>query len=437
MTEDKNELKQYLDDSEDVEEKYLNYRSGDTGEAFETKAKNARKAALENDLADESFMQKRKPADYADTPVLRAEDLPETPEPILEMPAVETDVENKYMDAEFQEVVPAELMEKRNAEIDAERAARRGMISEEPAAKVPEEPETFVMEEAAPAAADGSANKQAASGDGEPTAKPPKKKNRALSIAYRVIMLCLVAIICVSGFNIYKIMKGYKESRDIYSKVQETAKVDETEFTGIIDFDALKAVNPEIVGWIYQKDTVINYPVTHGTDNDKYLHTAFDGTWNGGGCIFLDCNNEGNFSDFNNILYGHHMKDGSMFRCLRGYTKEENYYDGHKQFELITPDAKYHLIVFAAYITPADSQTYTLSCGSDDAKQEFIGTAMSLSEIKTDDLAVGSSDRIVTLSTCAYDYDEARYVVVCKMVPWTDEEIAQAEERQKELDSAR
>ena len=89
--------------------------------------------------------------------------------------------------------------------------------------------------------------------------------------------------------------------------------------------------------------SVISVSYTH-------LHTDIKKKYSVSGSIFMDYRNSADFSDFNTIVYGHHMHDGSMFKSLRGYTKENDYYDSHKTFELITPDAKYHLQVFASYI---------------------------------------------------------------------------------------
>lgn len=268
-------------------------------------------------------------------------------------------------------------------------------------------------------------------------------RNAPLSVRIRngalnVITVCLIGIILVSGYKIGKTMWEYHVAKSAYTNISEkTAKVDPKQFTGVVDWKALKKVNPDVQGWLYQKGTVINYPVVQGTDNDTYLHTRFDKQWSGGGTLFVDCRMEKNFKDFNSIIYGHHMKDGSMFRSIRGYTKEDGYYDKHKTLELATPHGNYHLVVFSAFITKAtDEDTYKMTYDEAE-KQAYINRAWEQSElpITRDSVDVTKNDRLVTLSTCAYDYEEARYIVMCKMVPWTKAEVQAGKDAQKQIDA--
>lgn len=268
-------------------------------------------------------------------------------------------------------------------------------------------------------------------------------RNAPLSVRIRngalnVITICLIGIILVSGYKIGKTMWEYQVAKSAYTNISEkTAKVDPKQFTGVVDWKALKKVNPDVQGWLYQKGTVINYPVVQGTDNDTYLHTRFDKQWSGGGTLFVDCRMEKDFKGFNSIIYGHHMKDGSMFRSIRGYTKEEGYYDKHKTLELATPHGNYHLVVFSAFITKAtDEDTYKMTYDEAE-KQAYIDRAWERSElpITKDSVDVTKNDRLVTLSTCAYDYEEARYIVMCKMVPWTKAEVQAGKDAQKQIDA--
>lgn len=268
-------------------------------------------------------------------------------------------------------------------------------------------------------------------------------RNAPLSVRIRngalnVITVCLIGIILVSGYKIGKTMWEYQVAKSAYTNISEkTAKVDPKQFTGVVDWTALKKVNPDVQGWLYQKGTVINYPVVQGTDNDTYLHTRFDKQWSGGGTLFVDCRMEKDFKGFNSIIYGHHMKDGSMFRSIRGYTKEDGYYDKHKTLELATPHGNYHLVVFSAFLTKAtDEDTYKMTYDEAE-KQAYIDRAWERSElpITRDSVDVTKNDRLVTLSTCAYDYEEARYIVMCKMVPWTKAEVQAGKDAQKQIDA--
>ena len=259
------------------------------------------------------------------------------------------------------------------------------------------------------------------------------KKNSAMDWAFRVIIFCLVCVIGISGYKVGTALYKYHHSRSGFKQVAKEAKVDPNQFTGVVDFEALQKVNPDVVGWIYQKDTIINYPIMRGSDNDQYLHSDINKKYSVSGSIFMDYRNSGDFSDFNTIVYGHHMHDGSMFKSLRGYTKETDYYKDHKTFELITPDKKYHLQIVSAFITPATSEAYTYSFNNIADKQAFLNYAVKNSKISTGVTAT-TDDKIITLSTCAYDYDEARYVVVCKAVPWTKAEVKAGKKLQAKID---
>ena len=101
-------------------------------------------------------------------------------------------------------------------------------------------------------------------------------------IALNVIMFCLAGIMLVSGWKVYSIFKGYAADRSVYDKVSEEAGDD-------IDFDALKKINPDVIGWLRYEGTIIDYPVVKGENNEMYLSMLFDRTWGGCGTLFADC----------------------------------------------------------------------------------------------------------------------------------------------------
>lgn len=241
-----------------------------------------------------------------------------------------------------------------------------------------------------------------------------RKKSRVRRIALDIIMVCLAGIVVLSGYRVYKILHDYKVNRDIYSKIAETAMPQG--FTGDIDFDALHEINPDIIGWIYYEGTNINYPIVQGKDNDYYLHIAIDGTWTLGGTLFADAITEEPFNQFNTIVYGHHMQDHTMFGDIKELLDTE-YCKAHPQFELITPEGKYHLRICAFLNQPADSAMYTTNFHDEEGKQGYINLIKSLATyITTEEMT--TEDRLVVLSTCAYEYQDARYMVVGKMIPW-------------------
>ena len=232
--------------------------------------------------------------------------------------------------------------------------------------------------------------------------------------AMNVIMVCLAIIVVLSGYKVFTIIKEYRANQAKYDNIANTAAPGG--FTGDIDFEALRAINPDIVGWLYYENSPVNYPIVKGEDNDKYLHTVFDGSWGDCGTLFVDCVTDSPFKQFNTIVYGHHMRDGSMFNCLKRL-KDPDYCKEHPQFELVTPEGKYHLIIWAFVNPPSDSDIYTTNIYDEEAQASYLEYSKGLADYITS-IDVAPGDRLVMLSTCAYEYNEARYIAICKMVPW-------------------
>ena len=145
------------------------------------------------------------------------------------------------------------------------------------------------------------------------------------------LLLCLLlGIACFSGYQVLRILHEYRAGADAYSKLEQFAPLppapEEAEETPAepawpeVDFAALAAVNPDVTAWLYGPDTGISYPVVQGTDNDYYLDHLFDGTANGAGCLFVDASCRPDFSGRNTVIYGHRMKNGTMFAACLLYT---------------------------------------------------------------------------------------------------------------------
>lgn len=182
-----------------------------------------------------------------------------------------------------------------------------------------------------------------------------------------------------------------------------------------VDFEALKAESEDIVAWIYCEDTPINYPIVQGDDNSFYLERLPDGTWNGTGSLFLDFINEPDFSEFHSIVYGHNMLNDSMFGVLTDYYRQE-YYDAHPVMYLMTPEQNYKMELIGGIVVHADSDMYNMDFTDPQRKERFVAE---FAEKSTFQPAVEftAEDRFVTLSTCAYDFENARYLLTGKLVP--------------------
>ena len=134
-----------------------------------------------------------------------------------------------------------------------------------------------------------------------------------------------------------------------------------------VDFETLWHENEDIVAWLYCEDTPIHYPIVQGDDNNYYLRRLLNGEYNINGTIFLDYRCQSDFRDFNSIVYGHHMKSSEMFGTLPNY-KDQEYYDEHPVMYLLTPEQNYKIELVAGYITPSDSDTYSLPNTAEEKK---------------------------------------------------------------------
>ena len=180
-----------------------------------------------------------------------------------------------------------------------------------------------------------------------------------------------------------------------------------------VDFDVLLEKNEDIVGWLYSEDTPINLPVAQSSDNDYYLRRLIDGTGNNSGTLFVDYRNDRTFSDRNTIIYGHNMKNKEMFGTLPNY-KEQSYFDEHPMMWLLTLDGDYKIELVAGYVTPTSSDVYSFEQSEEDVLA-MVQQAVEKSTFHTD-LEINPGDRFLTLSTCSYEYDNARYVLIGRMI---------------------
>ncbi len=253
----------------------------------------------------------------------------------------------------------------------------------------------------------------------------------------RILVLVLLAVFLFSVTSIVIILYQYKVSDELYDnaaaqftmqlpaderEAEEAAQGGEpsgaevTETAPIrVDFQGLQSVNGDVAGWIYCEDTPINYPVVLGEDNDFYLMHNFDGTGSASGSIFIEAENRPGFADSNTIIYGHHMKNGSMFATLDHWAEQE-YYEGHPVMWLLTPEQDYKIVLFSGYTTSASSDTYAIFDGPCQELDAYLIKCRSQSDFSAEVELEGDS-RYVLLSTCAYVFDNARFVLHGKLVP--------------------
>lgn len=170
---------------------------------------------------------------------------------------------------------------------------------------------------------------------------------------------------------------------------------------------SLHEENPDVIGWIRFDNSEISYPLMQGKDNDYYLKRNYRGEKNNAGSIFLEASNSPDLEDSHSIIYGHNMKDLSMFGSLKEY-KYKDYYKDHPYFTIYTLDQVYRYQIFAYYDISMYGDVYNNQFGPDDFFQSFIDTMVSRSYYDTG-VRPQKTDKIITLSTCSTEGN--RFVV--------------------------
>ena len=253
-------------------------------------------------------------------------------------------------------------------------------------------------------------------------------------IFFSLLALALVVVAAVSAWQVYVPLQEDAESVRAYGDLTayvrlpkvllpseppeesqiETSVPEESEeqpepVLPQVDFDALRAINPDVVGWIIIDGTNINYPVAQGRDNRYYLRHLFTGEYNASGCIFLDSRDARDFSDQHSILYGHHMGNGTMFNGLMDY-KEQAFYNAHPTALLLTLAENYEIKFFSGYVANVRADAWQVEFQAD---EDFSGWlyAVKAKSLFHSDVESGPLDRILTLSTCSYEFENARFVL--------------------------
>ena len=185
-----------------------------------------------------------------------------------------------------------------------------------------------------------------------------------------------------------------------------------------IDFDALREINPHVVAWVLLEGTPINYPVVHYRDNHRYLNHLFDGRRNQAGTIFVDAYNQPGFVDRHTIFYGHNMRNGSMFAAIERY-RSQAFFDENPWLFILTPSGNYAVELFAGYTTNVYGPSWRLDFGDDEDFLSWVYESRRRSDFISG-VEVSPWDHLVTFSTCAYAFSNARYVLVGRMLPIAD-----------------
>lgn len=176
-------------------------------------------------------------------------------------------------------------------------------------------------------------------------------------------------------------------------------------------FKELQKINPDVIGWLRVNETHINYPLVQAENDDKYMNTDAEGKYSLSGAIFLHCENKPDFTDFNNIIYGHHMEKNMLFGDI-GLFAEKKFFDEHKYGNLYF-NGKDHGIEFYALVQ-ADAyneRIFNVCPDTSEAKRAYLREIRANALYKRD-IKITESDHLVLLTTCTSDMTNGRNILV-------------------------
>ena len=247
---------------------------------------------------------------------------------------------------------------------------------------------------------------------------------------FRSVLLILLAALCIaSGISVLIYLRDYHAANNTYEAASSIAlppadesspppeQPDESEPDVSVpqpeevptpdeaaqslmdtDLDALRQVNEKVLGWIHIPDSDVSYPLLQVSDNNEFLRRSWDGTPNNVGCIFMECSNQPDFSDLNTLIYGHFMKNGTMFGSLH-YYRDQAYWDGHPYIYIVTDEVIRRYRVFSTYEADLVSDTYRIFPERNQRWQTALDYYVESSVISGTELPT-AEDHILTLSTC-------------------------------------
>lgn len=252
-------------------------------------------------------------------------------------------------------------------------------------------------------------------------------KRRNQKFISRLITIICLAVFIYAAHGLLGVFLDYYQNRKMLSEVQDiyyrstntitvsAEEADQKSPTIRSGFDGLLKENEQVVGWITIEDTAIDYPILQSDNNVDFLTENFYGYDSVAGSIFLDYRNDITSTDANMIVYGHRMKDGSMFQHLTKFLNKD-FFESHRTFTFDTLYDEYEAEIFAVYRTLVDFNYIQTDFQADDEFEQLLHGIQERSIFKTD-IDIGPNDQILTLSTCdsSLDPDDGRLVVHAKL----------------------
>ena len=246
-------------------------------------------------------------------------------------------------------------------------------------------------------------------------------------------VVILVTVISYSAYQLNLISENYTQEAQVHERMLQFKPVLQTANSvtisdnplAVSSIGAVRTVNqsiidlqgkyPDAIGWLMIPNTGIDYPFAQGPYNDYYLHMDLDKNQLFSGTLFMESRNNSDFGDFNTIIFGHNMKNGSMFGTLKNFDDKE-FFDANSKGVIFTANETYEIEFMAWIVIAADDEViYNSMFASGVDATEFLDYVRSVSR-NYREIGADIDDRFVTLSTCNYEFTDARMALVGRSV---------------------
>lgn len=238
-----------------------------------------------------------------------------------------------------------------------------------------------------------------------------------ITIILAAVLGLLLAVIFLRVLTYQQAAKEYEAIINVSEEIQhrredaEDTKLETPKLNSKLE--GQKSVNEDVIGWITLKDSQIDYPIVKGEDNEYYMNHTVLGTENPAGAIFMENLNKEDFSDIVTFVYGHRMKDGSMFGNLKYYTEQE-YWDTHREFQISTYQDNRTYEIFSVHRADVTDSTFQIFFEAGEEYERYL-QQQKQDSFYTTDVNVSKEDKVVVLVTCAYDVQSERIVVLGRL----------------------
>lgn len=258
----------------------------------------------------------------------------------------------------------------------------------------------------------------------------------------KIVLAVSLVLMVVASVNIVRLSLEYQKGIDTYEQLEQYVSIAENSAWAAqeaadqvlegtesgetqeeskiqvdldIDVDTLSGMNEDFVGWIYYEPLELSYPIVRGTDNDYYTNYTFENEKNSSGAIFMDFLNKPDFSHFNTIIYGHNMRNGTMFGSLKKLLNDQTIVEEDPYLYVFTKDQVMMYEIFAMYVTKDSSHTYDLTQTVQEQQQylDYIkDTAVYYKDMSVFEDSSVDDRKLITLSTCHGKHGSGNRTVV-------------------------